>query len=177
MSAAEAPRAARMAGIDVRIEGDGLALEAQAPPSAEILELLARHKPGIVALLRPGRDGWSAAGWQAYFDERAGIAELDGGLPRPEAEARAFECCVVEWLNRNFERSPPGRCLACGGGDHAHDALLPHGIEPTGHVWLHSRCWPARHACQKAEAVTALAAMGITPPADFPDDFGKNGGA
>jgi hypothetical protein len=48
------------------------------------------------------------------------------------AEARAFECCVVEWMNRNFERSSLGRCLACGGGDHAHDALLPHGIEPTG---------------------------------------------
>ena len=34
--------------------------------------------------------------------ERAGIAEFDGGLPRPEAEALAFECCVVEWLNRTF---------------------------------------------------------------------------
>jgi hypothetical protein len=166
-----------MAGIDVRIEDGGLALAAQTQPPAEILELLARHKPGIVALLRLGRDGWSAEDWQAYFDERAGISEFDGGLPRPEAEARAFECCVVEWLNRNFERSPSGRCLACGGGDHAHDALLPHGIEPTGHVWLHSRCWPAWHAVRKAEAVAALKAMGITPPAGFPDDFGNNGGA
>ena len=47
-----------------------------------ILDLLSRHKPGIVALLRPGRDGWSAEDWQAFFDERAGIAEFDGGLPR-----------------------------------------------------------------------------------------------
>jgi hypothetical protein len=56
----------------------------------------------------------------------------DGGLPRAEAEARAFACCVVEWLNRNFMCSPPARCLACGGRDHARDALLPHGIEPIG---------------------------------------------
>ena len=28
--------------------------------------------------------------WQAYFDERAGIAEFDGGLSRVEAEAQAL---------------------------------------------------------------------------------------
>jgi hypothetical protein len=128
-------------------------------------------------LLRPGRDGWSAENWQIFFDERAGIAEFDGGLPRPEAEARAFACCLVEWLNRNFVRSPPGRCLACGDGDHPYDTLLPCGIEPTGRAWLHPRCWPAWHAARKAEAVGALAAMGIALPPGFPDDFGKNGGA
>ncbi len=108
MSAAKALRAARMAGIDVRIEDGGLALEAEAPPSAEILELLARHKPGIIALLRPGRDGWSAEDWQSHFDERAGIAEFDGGLPGPETGARVFEYRAVEWLNRNL------RTLAAG---------------------------------------------------------------
>jgi hypothetical protein len=169
MSAAAALRAARRAGIDVRIEGGGLALEALAPPSAELLELLARHKPGIVALLRPGRDGWSAENWQAHFDERARVAEFDGGLPRPEAAARAFECCVVDWLNHNFERSPPGRCLACGGGDHHYDALVPFGVESSGHVWLHSRCWPSWRTARKSEAVIALAEMGIAPPADFQD--------
>jgi len=25
---------------------------------------------------------WSAEDWQAFFDERAGVAEYDGGLPR-----------------------------------------------------------------------------------------------
>jgi hypothetical protein len=169
MSAAEVLKAARAAGIELGLDGDDLLLAAAAPPPASLLDLLSQDKAGIVALLRPGRDGWSAEDWRAYFDERAGIAEFDGGLPRPEAENRAFECCVVEWLNRNFERSPPGCCLACGGGDHAHDALLPHGIEPTGHVWLHSRCWPSWRTARKAEAVIALAEMGIAPPADFQD--------
>ena len=161
MSAAEILREARSAGIELRVEGDDLALQAQAPPPADLLQRLACHKPEIVALLRPGRDGWSAEDWRALYDERAGIAEFDGGLVRPEAEALAFECCVVEWLNRTFERSSPGSCLACGGADSAHDALLPHGVEPTGHVWLHSRCWPAWHAGRKADAVTALKSMGI----------------
>jgi hypothetical protein len=100
-----------------------------------------------------------------------------GGLPRGQAEARAFACCAEEWLNRNPVRSPPGRCLGFGGGDHAHDPLSPCGMESTGHAWLHSRCWPARYASRKAEAVAALAAIGIAAPSDLPDDFGKNGGA
>jgi hypothetical protein len=42
-------------------------------------------------------------------------------------------------------------------------------------VWLHSRCWPAWHDGRKAEAVAALATMGIAPLPEFPDNFGKNG--
>ena len=129
MSAAEALKAARAAGIALGIDGDDLVLEASAPPPPAVLDLLSRHKAGIVALLQPGRDGWSAEDWQVFFDERAAIAEFDGGLPRADAEARAFACCVVEWLNRNLCRSPPGRCLGCGGADHGHDPLLPFGIE------------------------------------------------
>jgi hypothetical protein len=162
MSAAEALRAARVAGVELRLDGDDLVLEAFAPPRAAILDLLSCHKPGIVVLLRPGRDGRSAEDWQVFFDERAGIAEFDGGLPRDQAEARAFAYCVAEWLNLNPVHSPPGRCLGCGAGDHAHDKLLPFGTEQTGHTWLHSRCWPAWHASRKAEAVAALGHMGIT---------------
>jgi len=176
MSAAEALKAARAAGIELGIDGADLVLEASAPPTAAVLGLLSRHKAGIVTLLRPGRDGWSAEDWQVFFDERAGIAEFDGNLPRAQAEVRSFACCVGEWLNRNPVRSPQGHCLGCGGGDHGHDPLLPFGIEPTGYAWLHSRCWPAWHAGRKAEAVAAMTAMGIATRAVFPDDFGKNGG-
>jgi hypothetical protein len=48
---------------------------------------------GLIAMLRPRRDGWSADDWQAFFDERAGITEFDGGLSRAEAEAQALACC------------------------------------------------------------------------------------
>jgi hypothetical protein len=106
------------------------------------------------------RIGFSVHGL-AFFDERAGIAEFDGGLSRLSAEARAFAFCVAEWLNRNPARSPPGRCLGCGEAEHAHDALLPFGTEPTGHAWLHSRCWDAWHAGRNAEAVAALSNFGI----------------
>jgi hypothetical protein len=130
----------------------------------EVLDALSRHKTEIVPLLRPGRDGWCAMDWQAFFEERAGIAEFDGGLRRDKAEIQAFGCCVVEWLNRNPVRSSYGRCIGCGNRAHAYDPLLPFGTETIGHAWLHSRCWPAWHGARKAEAVTALAGFGIDQP-------------
>ena len=163
MSAAEALKAARAAGVELALDGDDLALRAASAPPAAVLDALSRHKAEIMVLLRPAEDGWSAEDWQVFFEERAGIVEFDGGLPRPEAEAQAFACCVVEWLNRNPELSPSGRCLSCSGRDHAHDPLLPYGVEPT-HAWLHSRCWPAWYEARNAKAVSTLTAMGISAP-------------
>jgi hypothetical protein len=67
VSAAEALKAARAAGVELRLDGDDLALEAAAPRPPVILNLLARHKSEIVAL-RQGRDGWSREDWRAFFD-------------------------------------------------------------------------------------------------------------
>jgi hypothetical protein len=131
MSAAEALKAARAAGVQLDIDGNDLVLEAAAPPPPAVIDLLSSHKAEVVALLRPAERGWSAKDWQFFFEERAGIVEFDGGLLRAEAEAQAFACCVVEWLNSNPERSPPRR-LTSGGLDHAYDPLLPFGGEPNG---------------------------------------------
>ena len=115
MSAIAALKAARAAGLQLRVEGSDLVLEASAPPPSTMLCLLSLNKAAIVAMLQRGGDGWSAEDWQTFFDERAGIAEFDGGLSRSQAEQRAFACCVVEWLNRNTVSSMPGRFLGCGG--------------------------------------------------------------
>ncbi len=155
MSVVEALKAARAAGIELALDGDDLALSAASAPPATVLDELFRHKAEIVALLRPG-DGWSAEDWQVYFDERAGIAEFESGLSRAEAEAHAFECCVVEWLNRNPVCSPPGRCFGCGRSEDNNDPLRPYGTEQSDHAWLHSRCWEAWQANRKAKAVAVL---------------------
>jgi hypothetical protein len=161
MSAAQAIMAARAAGLRFDVDGNDLVLDASTQPPSAVLDLLSRYKAGVVTLLRPANDGWSGEDWLAFFDERAGIAEFDGGLPRDQAEACAFACCVAERMNRNPVRSPPGRCLGCGESEHAHDLLLPFGTEPSGHAWLHSRCWPTWHAGRKAEVVAAFLFMGI----------------
>jgi hypothetical protein len=147
--------------------------------AAEVSNRCPNHEsvepPCDIEPLRAGAAGWTAEDWQAFFEERASIAEFDAGLPRPRAEARAFDCCISEWLNRHPVRSSPERCVACG--EQTHDPLLPFGIESQGHAWLHSRCWPAWHAGRKAEGVAALTAMGVAPPADLPDGFGGHAGS
>jgi hypothetical protein len=160
MSAAGALKAARAAGIGLGIDGNALMLEASAAPPPAVIELLSRHKAEIVALLRPPTVGWSVLDWRTFFAERVRVAAVNG-LKGIDAEARAFGCCVVEWLNRNPVCSPSGCCLGCGGSEHGNDKLLPFGNEPAGHAWLHSRCWASWRAGRKAEAVAALAKMGI----------------
>ncbi len=161
MSAAHALQEARAVGVRVRIDGEDLDLEASAQPPSAVLDLLSRHKADILKLLRPSLDGWSVEDWQVFFDERAGIAEFDGGLTRTEAEERAFACCVTEWLNRKPTSSAPGRCLGCGGGERPSDPLLPFGTDTHGHAWLHRACWPVWHRAREAEAIAALTSMGI----------------
>ncbi len=173
MSAADALTQARAAGIRVGIDGDHLALEASAPPPGELLDLLALYKADILTLLRLGSESWSGEDWREFFEERAGIAEFDGGLPRDQAEARAFSCCVGEWLYRNPVRSPSGRCDRCG---QSKGMLLPYltgySSSDPGHTWLHQECSPAWHHARKAKAVSALVEMGISVPVRLTDDFG-----
>ena len=173
MSAAEAIMAARAAGVRLEIDGDDLVLEAPGPPPDTVLDLLSRHKPDIVALLRPGRDGWTAKDWQALFDERAAVAEFDGGIARAEAEARALNYCVIEWLNCHPALSSSDRCCWCGGTEREDNVLLPFGVDADGHAWLHSACWRPWHEQRKLQAASALSAMGITPAAHFPKDFAR----
>jgi hypothetical protein len=161
MSAAFALKTARAVGIRVRVDGDDLELEADAPPPPAMLDLLALHKADILKLLRPANDGWSPEDWQVFFDERAAIVEFDGASSRAEAEARAFACCVTEWLNRNPSPSMPSRCLACGGREQPGDPLLPFGTDTSGHAWVHRACWPTWSQAREAEATAALSSLGL----------------
>jgi hypothetical protein len=161
LSAALALKTAHAVGVHVRIDGDDLELEAPAQPPQAVLELLSSHKADILRLLRPANDGWSPEDWRVFFEERAAILEFDGGLPRAEAEARAFAYCVTEWINRNPTPSAPGRCLGCGGGERPSDSLLPFGTDTIGHAWVHRTCWPAWYRAREAEAMVALNSMGI----------------
>jgi hypothetical protein len=122
----------------------------------------------ITAPQRAQEDGWTSDYWLAYRDERAAIAEFDGKLPRQQAEARAYQTCIGEWLDRNLVSSKvDDGCPMCGGGDRPGDDLLPVGLG-GGEVWLHIGCSAAWRAARIAEAVLALAAMGITGPEGNP---------
>ena len=74
-------------------------------------------------------------GWRAFFDERAGIVEFDGGLSRDEPEACALEVCVTEWLCCNTTESAPDIFAGCGGGQDEDELLTPYGTSESGYSW------------------------------------------
>ncbi|MCB1502948.1 MAG: hypothetical protein KDK07_24750 [Bauldia sp.] len=88
MTAAAVVRSAIAAGVVLRVKGEALALSADSQPDEQLLRELRSEKPAIVAYLR-GLALWDDDDWNALCDERAGIMEFDGGLPRAEAEVRA----------------------------------------------------------------------------------------
>jgi hypothetical protein len=88
------------------------------------------------------------------------VATIDGGVVEPEARRIAHACCVVHWLDLNRILSTPDRCAGCGKPDTPGN-LLPYGAEPMGGAWLHPRCWLDWHTRRRAEAITALATLGI----------------
>ncbi len=105
---------------------------------------------------------WDASDWQAFFHERAGIAEHDGGLSRADAEQRALECCIIEWMNRNPPtQDGPDRCVQCNEQMVETDAL-PFLTGDGGHVWIHDRCHSSLMERRRADAREALAMRGLT---------------
>jgi len=96
------------------------------------------------------------------------IAGSNNGRSLVEAETLALSCCVTEWLNQHPSPSPSGRCAWCGKGESPGAALLPFGIEPGAHAWLHAECWPVWHQARQADAIAALATMGIGSHDDPP---------
>jgi hypothetical protein len=97
MNALEALNAAIRAGVEVTLDDNGLVLKALAKPSDAIIGGLEACKAEIIFLLRPHSQGWTAEDWRAFYDERAGIVQHDGGLDCAKAETRTIEPCVSNW--------------------------------------------------------------------------------
>ena len=163
MSAVDALRLAQENGVHLEVEGVDLILVADREPAPRVLEAIRHHKADIVALLTVSEDDWAAEDWRVFYDERAGIAEFNGEQTRADAEAMAFECCVMEWLWRNPPlASGAERCAHCGKplGEPGRGGLA-YLTAAGAHTWPHSGChgdWTAR---RRAEAVAALAILGL----------------
>ena len=124
---------------NIKAVGEGQAV-------ARWLATLRKHKSEIINLLRVrSRDRlansqWSTGDWLALYDERADIGEFGGQVSRLEAEDHAYEYCVVEWLNRHHETSPPGQCARCEQPDQPNHVVVPFGTD--SHVWRRARARP-----------------------------------
>ena len=110
---------------------------------------------------------WSASDWRRYFDERAGIAEHDGGLSRPLAEGAAWEATIAEWCRLNPPAHVPGHCAACNGAlDMAGQGWRPVADGATVHYASGLACWKDYGAKRRSAAIEALQGFGIEPPGD-----------
>jgi hypothetical protein len=152
MSVAKALKAAVDAGVRVRVDGDDLELSAPSQPPFQVIALLSRNKAEIVRVLREAFE--EREDWQAFFNERAAIAEYEGLLPRRTAEANAFARCIVEWVRRN--------CPVVLGSFHGR-----YGVESAVRIRRCSQSWPVWRPKEIFQAMEALKRMGIPPPEEF----------
>jgi hypothetical protein len=169
VSAAEILKQARSAGLRIVPDGEDLLLSASAAPASELLVMLARHKMGILLLLKAGGEQWSPDDWRAYLDERTAIREHDGGLAGAEVERLAFEDTVSRWLSAHpAPATPPDRCVHCRDTQRTGDVLLPM-LAEGGHTWIHNNCWTEWYATRRSAAIATLIAMGVaSAPAGEP---------
>ncbi len=95
MTAADLLRHVRGTGFTLDL-ADGKLLVAPASMLTDDLRAALRAcKPEVLALLAAEREADKEA-----FEERAGIMEFDGGLPRAEAEVAARQCVDCEFFGR-----------------------------------------------------------------------------
>jgi hypothetical protein len=108
------------------------------------------------------RDSWTALDWKAYFDERAGIREYEGGFDRPTAERLALDDTIAHWMSVHLPPpTAPGECASCTSS--LENDLLPV-LAEAGHTWVHLCCWTAWESARKREAAAYLSRMGLLPP-------------
>ena len=122
--------------------------------------------PSVVAAVEQ-RDKWNGDDWRDWITERAAILEHDGGLPRAEADQRAYEHALIEWQNRHPFQGDPGRCAGCDNpiDDRANDwrPLLDGATVHYGGHWG-LRCVERHGLGRREEAAAALAQLGIGTP-------------
>ena len=157
----DALKAARAAGVRVRIDGDDLVLEApratagrgaRSPFSSQGRDLGAAP-PGQRRLVGRGLAGLlRRAGRHRRVRWRVAAGRGRG------TRLRLLRDRMAEPQSR---ASLPGRCLGCGGGEQPDDPLLPFGTETQRPCLAASRCWPAWCQAREAEAIAALTSMGI----------------
>lgn len=148
------------AGGMIAVRDGRLKLTATKPLPEALLKRVREAKPILLAALQSPA-AWDFLDGQAFFDERAGIAEHDGRMIREKAELMAYESCIACWLNKNpSEQNNLDVCPQCCqlAGTNALAVITGNGR----YIWLHDRCHTLWIARRRQEAIIALAAMGIS---------------
>jgi hypothetical protein len=91
------------------------------------------------------------------------IAEQEHRFHRAVQEGHpSIEVQIVRWLDQHPNPSPAGRCAYCGQPEWTGAVVVPFGVVPGTHTWLHAECWPAWHERRRGEALRALQANPVS---------------
>ena len=165
MNALSALQQLRAEGYTLTLRGPDIRVVSERKVEARTRDGIKSIKPLLVKLLTATADGWTGEDWREYFEERAAIAEHEAKLPRDQAEHRAYECAISEWLSRNPIRSNPGRCRHCA---QERGPLFPYvtdrNIADPGHTWMHQSCAKLWHEHRRDLAKAELSEVGIDQP-------------
>jgi hypothetical protein len=167
VSAATILRRALSAGVTITVDGGDLVIRAQARPPADVLNALSANKSELIALLTGQEADWDAEDYRAYFEERAAVYEIDGGLLQYEAERLAFRDTVQQWLALHPApaREASRGCAHCREDEQPRNPLLPI-LARNGGVWVHDGCCEKWRAARRLQARQALIALGLQVPSN-----------
>ena len=117
---------------------------------------------GTQLILRAGPAAIPAALVRRIREAKADLLEILAGDPTAmEQRGRkdvdvCRENCIAQWLDQHPNPSPAGRCAYCGQPEWTGAMVVPFGVTPGTHAWLHAECWPAWHERRRGEAERAL---------------------
>src|SRR3981081_2566087 len=124
---------------------------------------------GTQLILRAGPAAIPATLVRRIREAKADLLERLAGQPgaaHPSAleqgDRRDVDICrenhIAQWLDQHPSPSPAGRCAYCGLSEWTGAVVVPFGVTPGTHAWLHAECWPAWHERRRGEALRALQA-------------------
>jgi hypothetical protein len=116
MSAVQALKAARAAGVRLGIDGEDLTLEADAAP---------RPKTGVIALLRQGRDGWETMVFP--LSPPSGERRCSGSRAASGADAATIPIVAVASIGRAYD----SRAMVAVAAMHADRAARTNASRPV----------------------------------------------
>jgi hypothetical protein len=94
---------------------------------------------------------------------RAGEQPVPAQLVRSLRKAKVDLLAILDeqrrvaWLDQNPCPSRPGVCVFCGAIEGPDAVVLPFGVEPGMHAWLHSECWQPWQEERRGKALSCLA--------------------
>jgi len=164
LPAVAALSSARTADIDLEVVGEELAIHAPFGAPLAVIDALRAHRAEIIQMLTPGAGGRTPEDWFTDWEERAAILEHDQSLPRPEAEALAFDIVLVKHLDATPPAPAIGVCAHCRRADLPDNPLIPHGGSDGTPGWpvpLHTSCFQSWHSRRRADAAARLKSWGL----------------